>query len=294
MDLLGVGDARGQAIAPQPIPEGYSIRPAAGEADFRKAHGSSRTPSSSGRSGSASLRGLDGPDRAAPGFRALAPAAHGRPLRRGRGASILQLAGDAATSAGSPCAATSGTEASPGPFSSTPSRQARVHGATRSELSTDSRTGALSLYEKVGMEVSSTWRHWAIDSPLPPPGSRCGERRGHRGRDRAATRRGRWPGRCWPVEHRQAVGTSDQGLTSRDGPRLREPGAMTDHPSGETFPARIATGSSMTRPRSGSRVEVLLRGIRDATSLSAPTTPSGRRSGEPPWAGVCRRAASTS
>jgi len=33
----------------------------------------------------------------------------------------------------------------------------REHGATRSELSTDSRTGALGLYEKVGMMVTSTW-----------------------------------------------------------------------------------------------------------------------------------------
>ncbi|MEO7752368.1 MAG: GNAT family N-acetyltransferase [Terracoccus sp.] len=41
---------------------------------------------------------------------------------------------------------------------------ARDHGATRSELSTDSRTGALGLYEKVGMEVTSVWRHWAIDT----------------------------------------------------------------------------------------------------------------------------------
>lgn len=34
---------------------------------------------------------------------------------------------------------------------------ARAHGAVRSELSTDSRTGALGLYERVGMEVTSTW-----------------------------------------------------------------------------------------------------------------------------------------
>jgi len=34
---------------------------------------------------------------------------------------------------------------------------ARQHGATRSELSTDSRTGALGLYEKVGMVVTSNW-----------------------------------------------------------------------------------------------------------------------------------------
>ncbi len=36
---------------------------------------------------------------------------------------------------------------------------ARKHGATVSELSTDSRTGALGLYEKVGMVVTSTWIH---------------------------------------------------------------------------------------------------------------------------------------
>ena len=40
---------------------------------------------------------------------------------------------------------------------------AREHGATRSELSTDSRTGALGLYEKVGMRVTSTWLHRAVD-----------------------------------------------------------------------------------------------------------------------------------
>lgn len=37
------------------------------------------------------------------------------------------------------------------------------HGAARSELSTDSRTGALSLYEKVGMSVTSVWVNRAID-----------------------------------------------------------------------------------------------------------------------------------
>jgi GNAT superfamily N-acetyltransferase len=41
-------------------------------------------------------------------------------------------------------------------------RNAREHGAIRSELATDSRTGALGLYEKVGMEVTSTWVHRAI------------------------------------------------------------------------------------------------------------------------------------
>lgn len=41
--------------------------------------------------------------------------------------------------------------------------QGRLHGMTTSELSTDSRTGALSLYEKVGMVVTSNWVHRAIN-----------------------------------------------------------------------------------------------------------------------------------
>jgi mycothiol synthase len=39
---------------------------------------------------------------------------------------------------------------------------ARAHGATRSGLATDSRTGALGLYEKVGMVVASTWLNRAV------------------------------------------------------------------------------------------------------------------------------------
>lgn len=39
----------------------------------------------------------------------------------------------------------------------------REHGAVTSSLSTDSRTGALSLYEKVGMKPASTWVNRAID-----------------------------------------------------------------------------------------------------------------------------------
>lgn len=41
--------------------------------------------------------------------------------------------------------------------------QARAHGAATSALSTDSRTGALGLYEKVGMTVASVWVNRAID-----------------------------------------------------------------------------------------------------------------------------------
>ncbi len=38
----------------------------------------------------------------------------------------------------------------------------REHGARISELCTDTRTGALSLYERLGMVVTQTWRHWSI------------------------------------------------------------------------------------------------------------------------------------
>jgi mycothiol synthase len=38
---------------------------------------------------------------------------------------------------------------------------AREDGASRAEIATDSRTGALGLYEKVGMVVTSTWLHRA-------------------------------------------------------------------------------------------------------------------------------------
>lgn len=41
--------------------------------------------------------------------------------------------------------------------------RAREHGTTTSELSTDSRTGALTLYERVGMVATSTWVNRAID-----------------------------------------------------------------------------------------------------------------------------------
>lgn len=42
-------------------------------------------------------------------------------------------------------------------------RQGRDHGAESSCLSTDSRTGALSLYERVGMKITAVWVNRAID-----------------------------------------------------------------------------------------------------------------------------------
>lgn len=41
--------------------------------------------------------------------------------------------------------------------------QARAHGTTTSELSTDSRTGALGLYQKVGMVADQIWVNRGID-----------------------------------------------------------------------------------------------------------------------------------
>ncbi|HYJ27340.1 MAG TPA: GNAT family N-acetyltransferase, partial [Nocardioides sp.] len=43
--------------------------------------------------------------------------------------------------------------------------RARERGATSSELSTDSRTGALDLYLKVGMEVTQVWTNLVTDLP---------------------------------------------------------------------------------------------------------------------------------
>ena len=45
----------------------------------------------------------------------------------------------------------------------------QAHGAKRLELSTDSRTGALTLYEKVGMVVTSTWVNRGLVLSASPP-----------------------------------------------------------------------------------------------------------------------------
>ncbi|MFN8192810.1 MAG: GNAT family N-acetyltransferase [Nocardioidaceae bacterium] len=49
-------------------------------------------------------------------------------------------------------------------------RAAREHGARRSGLSTDSRTGALGLYEKVGMVVTDVWVNRAVALGERPAG----------------------------------------------------------------------------------------------------------------------------
>ena len=59
--------------------------------------------------------------------------------------------------------ATTATAGSPSRCSSPRSRPAGSTGPSSSCLSTDSRTGALSLYEKVGMVTDSVWVNSAID-----------------------------------------------------------------------------------------------------------------------------------
>ena len=69
-------------------------------------------------------------------------------------------------------AGTGGGSGWPGALLADAFANARAHGATRCELSTDSRTGALGLYERVGMVVTGTWVHRAVDlRSVPAPAS---------------------------------------------------------------------------------------------------------------------------
>jgi mycothiol synthase len=47
-------------------------------------------------------------------------------------------------------------------------RLSREHGAQVLELNTDSRTGALGLYEHIGMVVTDTFEHWALSTEAVP------------------------------------------------------------------------------------------------------------------------------
>ena len=154
----------GAVIAPQPLPQGYAVRPASGEGDHRAAwvvnedaflEWSERERSSFeewaatvvNRPGYEDwqLRLAIDPDGTVVGM-AFVIVSSGcayvdklavRKDQRGRGLARALLVDAFETG--------------------------RAHGGERSELSTDSRTGALGLYEKVGMQVTSVWRHLAID-----------------------------------------------------------------------------------------------------------------------------------
>lgn len=154
----------GREVPARPLPDGYSIREAAGEADHRAAWTVAEdaflewsvreresfadfTASVMERPGFEPwhLRLMVAPDGEVVGTAILSvaegcafvPRLAVRKDQRNRGLAQALLADAVA--------------------------QGRAHGAQRSELSTDSRTGALGLYEKVGMEPTSTWVNLAID-----------------------------------------------------------------------------------------------------------------------------------
>ena len=154
----------GKQIEAQPLPEGHTIRAAAGDADHRAAWTVIED---------AFLEWSERPRRSFEDFRATT-------LRRpGFQPWNLRISVDAAGEAVGACfVVTNGEFAYVDSLAVRKDRRglglaralladafavAREHGATRCELSTDSRTGALGLYERVGMVVTSNWVHRAVD-----------------------------------------------------------------------------------------------------------------------------------
>lgn len=156
---------QGKTIEPQPIPEGYAIRPPAGEDDYRMAHeviedaflewSQRERETYEDFSASILLR---------PGFEPWNLRVVTDPSGEVVGTSILQMSGECGFVSRLAVRRDQRHRGLARALLVDSFAVAREHGATRSELSTDSRTGALGLYEKVGMEVTSVWRHWAIDT----------------------------------------------------------------------------------------------------------------------------------
>jgi GNAT superfamily N-acetyltransferase len=156
----------GSAIAPQPLPAGYEIRTAADEADRRAAHDvledaflewSERERET--------FEDFLAETVHRPGFEPWNLRVLTGPSGDVVGATVVVLAG---TCGYVDRVAVRRDERGKGLARALlvdAFGQARTRGATRSELATDSRTGALGLYEKVGMQVALTWRHWAIQTP---------------------------------------------------------------------------------------------------------------------------------
>jgi GNAT superfamily N-acetyltransferase len=153
----------GASIPPQPLPAGYTIRTAAGPEDHRAAHEviedaflewAERDRQSFEDFAATSVQ--------RPGFEPWNLRIVVDPAGEAVGACFLVLAGDVGyvdslavrkDQRGLGLARALLVDA----FGN-----AREHGATKSELATDSRTGALGLYERVGMVVTSTWVHRAV------------------------------------------------------------------------------------------------------------------------------------
>jgi GNAT superfamily N-acetyltransferase len=156
---------QGKTIEPQRIPEGYAIRPASSEDDYRTAHeviedaflewSERERETYADFAASTVLR---------PGFEPWNLRLMTDPTGEVVGVSFLILADDFGYVDRLAVRKDQRGQGLARALLVDSFAVAREHGATRSELSTDSRTGALGLYEKVGMEVKSVWRHWAIDT----------------------------------------------------------------------------------------------------------------------------------
>ncbi|WP_374970004.1 GNAT family N-acetyltransferase [Terrabacter sp. BE26] len=154
----------GTAIAPQPIPQGYAVREPRDEADLRAAWAINEDAF------------LEWSERERATFEEWAATVSMRPGYEGWQLRLMvdrddEVVGMAFVIVSSGCAyvdklAVRRDERHKGLARALlvdAFEVGRAHGGERSELSTDSRTGALGLYEKVGMQVTSVWRHWAAD-----------------------------------------------------------------------------------------------------------------------------------
>ena len=154
----------GAVIAPQPLPEGYAVRAASGEADHRAAFVVNEDAF------------LEWSERERSSFEEWAATVVNRPGYDNWQLRLMidpegTVVGMAFVIVSSGCAYVDKLAVRKDLRGRGLARAllvdafevGRAHGGDRSELSTDSRTGALGLYEKVGMQVTSVWRHLAID-----------------------------------------------------------------------------------------------------------------------------------
>ena len=136
----------------------------------------------------ADLRGLGVEHDPASGLRAVEPPRRARPGRGRRRHGRVQLADTTAFIARLATAKEQRGQGLAQALLVDAFAVGREHGALRSELSTDSRTGALGLYEKVGM---------VVDLDLGQPSHRPdhpGEREAARRADQPTARRSTTPG----------------------------------------------------------------------------------------------------
>jgi len=160
---------RGKQIEPQPIPQGYAIRAARGDVDYRAAHDVVEDAFLEWANREReTYEDFSAQIMQRPGFEPWQLRLMTGPSGEVVGTSILQLTDDCGYVSRLAVRRDQRHRGLARALLVDSFEQARQHGATRSELSTDSRTGALGLYEKVGMEVTSTWRHWAIDTSTHP------------------------------------------------------------------------------------------------------------------------------